>query len=366
VSQPRIDFSPYELKASRVVSPLSFHKKQESSVRRGALLRVEFQNGFGYADLHPWEELGDESLERQLKGLASGQPCRLGQIALGFASLDAEARAEGRSLFSRFIPRENSQSRIEFPENHRLLGALLGDGQNDLREESLRSIWEQGFRALKIKLSRDWRSELLVLQESVPGLAPFHLRLDFNGQLSPEEFFHFCEALPAQLLAVIEFVEDPIPFDVEKWNQLGDSLPLALDRLPHPDIQSTDRLQKQISELRASWLIWKSAATSQKLVQAWIGERESNAKVCVTSYLDHPLGQMAALYSALDLLAQSKNEAFQLGRCGLASHLVYEKSDFSESLVMKGSRLLPTSGTGFGFDELLAKQNWKSLSKGEL
>ena len=40
-----------------------------SERRRGALIRV----GSGFADFHPWPELGDEPLETQLAKLARGE-----------------------------------------------------------------------------------------------------------------------------------------------------------------------------------------------------------------------------------------------------------------------------------------------------
>lgn len=42
--------------------------------RQGALLRFEFENvGFGYADLFPWPEFRDESLQIQIGNLRQGK-----------------------------------------------------------------------------------------------------------------------------------------------------------------------------------------------------------------------------------------------------------------------------------------------------
>ena len=60
----KIWISRYELTAR-----VNLNARARSIVRRGALLCV----GSGFADLHPWPELGDQDLDQQLSGLARGQ-----------------------------------------------------------------------------------------------------------------------------------------------------------------------------------------------------------------------------------------------------------------------------------------------------
>ena len=78
----------------------------------------------------------------------------------------------------------------------------------------------------------------------------------------------------------------------------------------------------------------------------------------VTSYLDHPLGQVAAAYVAAQLWAQFPD---RLETCGLLSHLVYQTNEFSEQLCVKEAILIPPEGTGFGFEETLYNQDWRDL-----
>src|SRR3954463_14889162 len=65
--------------------------------RLGALIRV----GDGFADVHPWPELGDAPLDQQLALLARGETTALTRASLRFAELDAAARHDGRWLFER-------------------------------------------------------------------------------------------------------------------------------------------------------------------------------------------------------------------------------------------------------------------------
>jgi O-succinylbenzoate synthase len=149
-------------------------------VRQGALLRVDD----GFADLHPWPELGDLPLDAQLALLAVDELTPQTSASLRLAALDGAARARGVSLFDG----------LTIPESH-------WPG-NDPPE---------GFDTIKIK-----------------GLQPVpehvRVRIDFNGTLSPEQFARL--KLPAN----VDFVEDPCPYDPVAWGELRKRVRLALDR----------------------------------------------------------------------------------------------------------------------------------------
>src|SRR5687768_11893046 len=67
--------------------------------REGALLR--FDDGF--ADLHPWPELGDPTLDEQLALLARGEMTRQLRASYALAAIDGEARRKGLSLFEGLV-----------------------------------------------------------------------------------------------------------------------------------------------------------------------------------------------------------------------------------------------------------------------
>lgn len=152
--------------------------------REGALLRVSHGLADGFADLHPWPELGDLPLDAQLALLARGEPTSQTRASLHLAALDADARARGVSLFEG----------LTIPESH-------WPGNDP----------PAGFDTIKIK-----------------GLMPVpdrvRVRIDFNGRLTPEEFRAL--SLPPNL----DFVEDPCPYDPIVWRELRTRVRVAIDR----------------------------------------------------------------------------------------------------------------------------------------
>jgi len=140
--------------------------------REGALIR--FADGF--ADVHPWPELGDATLEEQLAHIETSP-------ALHHARVDGEARARGLSFF------EGSAT----PESH-----WPGDDP------------PEGFDTVKLK--------------GIASIPPrVRLRIDFNATLTPEEFVRIAETLPEER---VDFIEDPCP----DLSNLRTGLRIARDR----------------------------------------------------------------------------------------------------------------------------------------
>jgi O-succinylbenzoate synthase len=270
--------------------------------RPGALLRVDG----GFADIHPWPELGDEPLEKQLLRLALGETTPLTARSLAMARLDGEARAAGRSLFDglEMAPSHWPHAAGEVPE---------------------------GFDTVKVKLGPGAR---------VPdGFDAFKLRLDFNATLTPPQFETFVNTLTRW--NAIEFVEDPCPYDATTWSRLREQtvLPLALDR--------------GVATGGVDVLVVKPAV--QELAPALA----TGLDVVVTSYMDHPVGQLHAAYAAATVAAEHPR---QVRQAGLLTHLLFQRDAFLEQVALDGNRLAKPSGSGIGFDDLLARLPWKQLS----
>lgn len=155
--------------------------------RNGALLRIDD----GFADLHPWPELGDLPLEAQLAMLARGEMTAQVAASVRLARLDGDARARGVSLFEG----------LTIPESH-----WTGNDPPD------------GFDTVKTK-------GVLEVPEHV------RIRIDFNATLTAEEFLVVAETLPRER---IDFIEDPCPYEAITWERLraATGLRLALDRMP--------------------------------------------------------------------------------------------------------------------------------------
>jgi o-succinylbenzoate synthase len=332
--------SVYTLQSRR---PLSGSAR--SLARRGALLKVETEQGIGYADLHPWEELGDQNLGEQLKVLATDQPLTpLVRQSLEMAAIDRKFRSAGQSAFLG----------LTIPDSHFLLNDLTIDLPS--LESELRAKAKEGFRFFKLKSGRELAQEFANLEACASNeeFSDLVFRLDFNGRLNFESFLEFWGKLSERAKAKIEFVEDPLSWSIDDWLKLSaQAVPLALDRLTDSEC---DHLETMASSPTAfQWMVLKPAVQNTDRLLTLI--KLFRAKLCVTSYLDHPVGQAGAALVAAQLAAQGLIS----GVCGLASHLSFEENIFSESLHLSGSRLLAPSGTGIGFDEQLNRLDWTLL-----
>ena len=308
----KIRYSFYELTSKRPIQSKRTHVS-----RHGALLQVEFDDGsVGYADCHPWEELGDLPLQTQLDLLKNGRCTRLTARSIYFAKADAKARANKSNLI---------ESR-KIPMSHYLLTQL-----DDSALAEVENAWNQGFTIFKLKLGNELAREEQLLMEILKRWPKARLRLDFNGKLNEELLIAFLDR-HSNLKHAFDYIEDPYPFNYATWRYAYETfhVPLAADEFfkaayGHPEAAQVLVMKPAVQTL-------KPVDTAQRLV--------------VTSYLDHPFGQMTAAYMA----SFASNEA-----CGVLSHTVYENNPFAEQIEHKGPYLEAVPGYGFGFDELLKK-----------
>lgn len=267
----------------------------------------------GYADCHPWPELGDLPLDRQLKEWTP-----LTSQSLRFARIDAEARATGTNLLEG----------LPIPPSHYLVISL-----QNLEGGLLEILMSQGFTHLKIKVGQQVPEEILQLKTLMGSHVGqrFRWRLDFNGRLSVDQFAEFLDAMK-DFLHLIDFIEDPCPYQTDTWASIQShyGISLACDRWA---------LEALGSPAAASVIILKPAIHHEDLFQ------NHKQRLVVTSYLDHPLGQACAAYIAGKLALTEV--------CGLLSHTAYEATPFSSRLSTGTPHFHPIPGTGFGFDEIL-------------
>jgi O-succinylbenzoate synthase len=274
-------YSEYALHPRRALSAIA-----TPGLRRGALIRA----GSGFADVHPWPELGDAAVDEQLAILARGETTALTARSLEMARADGEARERGVSLFEG----------LTVPASH-------WPGNDPPR----------GFDTVKVK--------------DVGDLPPkVRLRIDFNATLRPEEFLMIAEGLPHDR---VDFVEDPCPYDPDVWTALREQtgLRLALDRMSAEDGVDVLVVKPAIQDVP-----------------------KSSKEIVITSYMDHPVGQLHAAAIAARFATSA--------RCGLVTHVLFERNEFSERLELDGARLRAPKGTGIGFDDLLERISWKRLS----
>jgi O-succinylbenzoate synthase len=278
-----IEFWRYELTPKRRLSSLA-----AEGPRRGVLIRVNS----GVADIHPWPELGDSPLDEQLARLARGETTPLTKASLEFASLDAAARRDGRSLFDG----------LTIPPSH-----WPGpDPPPDFDTVKLKSI------------------------DDIPDRV--RLRIDFNATLTPSQFVNIAATLPRER---IDFIEDPCLYDPAVWRELRSKTRLRL---------ALDRAASSAAVDSYDVLILKPALEEIPC---------NDAEIVVTSYMDHPIGQLCAAYAAATANIKST--------CGLITHVLFENDPFIERMRIDGTRLMPPGGTGWGFDDLLETLPWQKL-----
>ncbi len=302
----RIDVSPYELVA-----------RAEGRRRTGALLQVTFDNGVrGYGDVHPWPELGDAPLDRQLAALAEGRPESLGARSLELARADGEARAEGRSLFAG----------LTVPPSH--LSLPFG-----FRAEDLGRAKAEGYSRVKLKGWDFTADDLYRFRAS--GL---RFRLDFNAHLDADRVTSLLDDWDD--LGWIDWLEDPCPYDADAWRALRERVRLGIDfETAEPGGEFDVRVVKPARDA------FPPPAEPFGIAYAF------------TSYLDHPVGQLAAAW----LAARAVAEGFPVEAGGLLTHEAYEPTVFSRSLSARDARLIPPGGLGLGFGREMEALQWRRL-----
>ncbi len=281
----------YQLNAK---TPLNARSTQ---VRHGALLKIAFEEGIvGYSDLFPWEELGDQPLTEQLKHQNSPQFLRSVQLA----KEDALSRNRGESLFKG----------LTIPKSHNYLKGIV-----------------------KKKMGFNLKEEIAFIKTHPEST----WRLDFNETLTELEFR---EILPEFKGVKVDFYEDPFPFEESSWRSLTlTGVPLAVDRGALKALDAPDSV--------SVFVVKPALYSSQPFLN-------SGKRVVITSYMDHPIGQLFAAYEAAKY--QKKGEM-----AGLLSHTLYEETFFSKELKVVDDVLIPPQGLGIGFDYLLEKLSWEAL-----
>ncbi len=283
----------------------ALNRASARDVFNGVLVRI----GDGFGCLHPWPELGDVPLDEQLAALESGGKTPLIERMMVCAAADGAARREGRSLFEG----------LEIPVSH----YSLPNSEVEVPDE---------FSVVKVKLGKDAEERMLAVAEANPAL---RLRGDFNGTSSADDFVKWAEQLPVAVKGRLDFVEDPFAFDAVNWalveGQTG--IPLAIDR----------------KEGKARWPLRVMKPAVEDVSAEIVGRR------VVTSYMDHPLGQVyAAWCAAVDPSLAGETH-------GLVTQHLFEPDVFSEVLGEASPILKVPDGAGLGFGEVLESLPWKKL-----
>jgi len=207
----------------------------------------------------------------------------------------------------------------------------------------------EGYSAVKLKIGRNPQLEA----EALKALSdlPLRWRLDANATFTTggESIDTFFANLDSDFRASIEFLEDPMPYETSTWLTLSDrekvSLALDWELTPTPPPWPG-----------AQVLVIKPA--SQDAFPLALAAAHAGMQIVVTHSMDHPLGQSVALWTAMRL-RQRHGDLVRDG--GLQAVGLYATDEFSAQIHTQGPQAIPPPGTGFGFDQQLARLSWTPL-----
>ena len=299
------------------------------------MLKIFFDSKtIGYADVSPWAQLGDESLDFQIESLKSLKPTPLLERAFYFARIDSEARKNKKNLLSD----------LNLPKSHYFIKDIL-----NFKKEKWPTIKNQGFDVIKLKMGKSLNKETIRLKEFCNEEPRFQWRLDFNCQLSKEDFFAWWKGVQSWLSEKIQFIEDPFPYEPSSWKKWYEAfgVPLALDRF-FPNSQK-EWGGFQVAVLKPAY----------QDIRHLSGILVENNKACtITSYLGHPFEQMTAAYET-DWLNRTHPQHFK--GCGLLGHMAFEEDPCFSCFTVNNGKFSSVSGYGFGFDNYLKTIKWQDL-----
>ena len=273
----------------------------------------------GHACLQPWPSLGQGTLSDSLELLREGGDSALLASCRRCIALDRGAREAGESLFDGKI----------VPQSHLTVPDRVESGWLEEKKSA-------GFELFKLKCGSSIRDEVAKIQALCERFGDqLQLRLDFNECLDPAGFCEFVDML-GEGVSLIDFVEDPVPYDGTIWQDLSANFPfdLAVDRAGADAVRGFG-----VRVTKPAW----GAVPSQ-----------GPERVVITSAMDHPLGQLFAAYEASVFKGNTDD-------CGLLTHWLFEPGEFSEALGVVDRRLVPPGGAGLGFGSLLDRLPWRAL-----
>lgn len=318
---------------------LNKEKKVEEKAHYGALLKIQWPNGNeGFSDLHPWPELGDHDLETHLVALANGKISQLVEQAIWLAKKDASLRKSGKNAFV-------GAAKVK---NHYLISDYI-----TFTDSTMRDLRSSGFTTIKIKVGRNIEEEAEFIKRMIKQ-NPVGIRLDFNAKIDFDKYEKFISYFALAEKARIEFIEDPIKWDLKAWTEarkLG--VPLAVDF-------EIDKVDWEKLEAPLPFKVVIIKPTRQDVEKTVKLVNRFALKMVITSALDHPVGVAQALMVASELKKFYPNTLLE---CGCLTLRIYKPNEFSTRIQVQGPYLNAIAGTGIGFNDLLQKLDWQPVKK---
>lgn len=326
----KISYHQYEL-----LPLMNLNLFVKTSPRQGCLLKVDWENGhIGYADLHPWTELGDLPLDQQISGLRQGRLSSQIEQSIYLAKKDAIARKKKLSLFDQ-LPRV---------KNNFLISDYTQTKMTDIDQ-----IYSRGFNTLKIKVGRDIVEDIKYVAKILSS-GNFLVRLDFNNLSNWQYFERMMTELTQTHRSRIDYAEDPFPYDHIAYQEARKFCAVAVDR----EFSKVEFSTEQKNPVDC--IVLKPAIQDVEQVIA-VGLKH-RIPIAVTSYMDHSVGVAHAICIAGEW---KRKHDWLITQAGCLTSRFYQADDFSKQISIQGPYIQNIAGTGIGFDEELNMLEWSEV-----
>lgn len=213
--------------------------------------------------------------------------------------------------------------------------------------EDLERAQEQGFETIKIKITKNFESEIKNLMKY--NLKYFEVRFDFNSCLESKNIIDAQSVL--KKISNIEYLEDPCPFNKSQWQKLASYFPLGFDQ-PQGSPSLTEENFKPENFIQF-YIIKPLRNINYSHIQQLI---LANKRLTITNMMDSCLGTWKSyLYYCLLKSEFPKH----LTTPGLYTHHFFENSINLSFLPFTGAQWAHSGNAITDFLQFLQKQAWQ-------
>lgn len=319
----------------------------------GVLLALEGENHtFGYADLHPWPTLGDLKVQEQLQLLKQGKPTAQMQRALDYARRDLAAK-QSQTTGVQYLKEIKNHHLIL--DKHITLKNLNTLTTSPVNKDTVSETF-------KWKISPETAAPVSqVLNQAALELPHLKWRLDANSLFNFKDILQFWKSLSSVCRQKIEFIEDPCPYEKNNWNHLEEEgLPLAIDFeishwSPNGPLEASD------TPTSSNKMIFVLKPAIQKTEDWKSFFKHKTNHFLFTSYLDHPVGLLHALWTAETFAQAFPNRLLACGLNFSFSPSLLET--FWNGLYLDKNVWCGKKSPGIGYTQLLEALPWQTLGE---
>lgn len=320
----------------------------------GLLLALKGDNHtVGYADLHPWPTLGDLEVREQLQLLKQGNPTQQMQLSLEYAQRDLTAK-QSQTIGVQYLN--------EIKNHHLILNKFITLKDLSALISTTTTSKKTAAEIFKWKINPETATHVSqMINQTSHEFPNLKWRLDANSLFSFKDMLQFWKTLSPLARQSIDFIEDPCPYDKKSWNHLEEEgLPLAID-FETSHWSPAGPLEAADSPTTSNKTIFVLKPAIHKMDDWKTFFKQKPNHFLITSYLDHPVGLLHALWTA-ESFAQTFPQL--LLPCGLNFSFPPSLLDsFWNGLYLDKSVWCGHKSAGIGYTKTLEELPWQMLSE---